>query len=339
MDQAYVFKNRPEILALSSSGGAFLGIVNTFLNNMGTAPKVIYGASFDKEFHVKHSAATTLRECYPFCGSKYVRSDLDGCYQKILADLMEGRSVLFTGTPCQVAAVKKYVGKNHGTSERLYTVDIACHGTPKPEFWRDYTAYLEKKEQAKLVKYSFRHKPSGWKGYPVYAEFSNGVKRINTARVSSYMNLFRKNLLMNEGCFKCRYPGNFQSDLTIADFWGVELCMPEIETKGGVSLILSHTEKGEEILSLLKAQCTDQELVFEAVPGEEYLKYNRNLSECTKRPEQYNEFWEDYQKFGMEFVLKKYGGDNILGRCKFYMKRFLRNTGMLAVIKKVLRKA
>lgn len=337
MSDAYVFKNKPEILEQSSSGGAFLGIAETFFKKESNG--TVYGAMFTGDFKVIHSSAETLKECLLFCGSKYVQSDLNGCHEKVVEELKNGKSVLFTGTPCQIAAVKAYVEKKKCGREKLYTVDIACHGTPKKEFWKDYVAYLEKKKGAKLVKFSFRYKPRGWKGYPIYAEFANGIKRINTLDVSTYQNLFRKDLLMRESCFKCRFPGNFQSDLTLADFWGVELCMPEVSVKGGVSLILSHTEKGMQMIAWMQEQCEKEQVLLKKVPGDDYIKYNHNLSGTTQKPEQYEKFWNDYKTNGIEFVLKKYGGNNMIGKGKFYAKRFLRDSGMLAAAKKVLKKA
>ncbi len=337
MSKAYVFKNKPEILEQSSSGGAFLGIAEAFFRNEANGK--VYGAMFDDSFNVIHSWATTLEACMPFCGSKYVQSNMNGCHEKIVDELRNGQSVLFTGTPCQIAVVKAYVEKKNVSSQKLFTVDIACHGTPKKEFWKDYVAYLEKKKRAKLVKFSFRYKPRGWKGYPIYAEFSNGIKRINTLDVSTYQNLFRKDILMRESCFKCKFPGKSHADLTLADFWGVELCMPEIPVKGGVSLILSHTEKGRQMIEWMKERCGAEEILLKSVPGDDYIKYNHNLSKATRKPGQYQEFWNDYKMYGMEFVLKKYGGDNLIGRGKFYAKRFLRDSGLLAIVKKVLRRA
>ena len=337
MEKAYAFKNETEILQKSSSGGAFLGIADTFFKNESEGS--VYGARFDDEFQVIHSSASTLTECLPFCGSKYVQSSVNGCYKEVVQNLVSGHSVLFTGTPCQIAALRSFAEKQKCNCERLYCVDIVCHGTPNAQFWMEYVRYLEKKNHGKLVRFSFRYKPRGWKGYPIYAEFSNGVKRINTLSVSTYQNLFRKNLLMKESCFRCRFPGNFRSDLTLADFWGIELCMPEVSVKGGVSLVLSHSEKGERLLAWMKEQCADKNILLQPVKDDAYLKYNHNLVESTKKPEQYQEFWNDYKIHGMEFVLKKYGGDNLTGRGKFYARRFLRDTGLLAAAKKILKKA
>ena len=290
----------------------------------------VYGAKFDTGFRVIHSRATTLDECFLFCGSKYVQSDMGSCFEQIANDIKSGYYVLFTGTPCQVAAVNTFIMKNGYDVKRLYTVDIVCHGTPNPQFWKDYVSYLEKRNRSKLTQFSFRYKEKGWKGYPTFAEFESGKCYENTFDISVYMNLFRKNLLMRKSCFNCRYPGNFQGDITIADFWGVELCMPEVPIEGGVSLIVVNSKKGENLVNGMQSEHT----LLKIVKNKDYLKYNYNLLYKTKQPDTYDLFWNDYKEFGMEYVLRKYGENNLLGRCKFNLKRFLRNFGLLEKIKK-----
>lgn len=339
MNEAYAYKNTPEILEYSSSGGAFLRLAELFFERCGEQKGYVYGAAFDEEFGVRHSAAANIIECKKFCGSKYIQSNLGGCYVEIAERLRQGEHVLFTGTPCQVGGLKLYLERQTVQMQNLILADIICHGAPNDKFWREYVKYMEKEKNSKLVSFSFRHKPYGWKGYPIYAEFENGVKRINTLDVSTYQNLFREGLLMRETCFQCKYPGNFQSDLTLGDFWGVELCKPEIPTKGGVSLVIAHSEKGIDLMSEIEHQTEIRKDLLSKVEGEYYLQCNHNLLHVTQKPDRYESFWKDYQEKGMEYVLKKYAGDNFAGRCKFYTKRFLRDTGLLTCIKKVLKKA
>lgn len=332
MEKTYAYKNTEDILKKSSSGGAFWGIAETFFDNGGG---ICYGAKFNSNFQVKHSPAHSLIECRDFQGSKYVQSDIGNCFKEI-HDLLskEGVKILFTGTPCQVAAIKQYMVNKKVNLKNLYTVDIVCHGTPSPLVWEDFVNYLEKSHNSKLKVFSFRYKEHGWKGYPIYAEFENGEKYINTLEISTYQNMFRKNLLMREACFHCPYPGKFQSDMTICDFWGVEVCAPQIDTKNGVSLIQVHTEKGSKTLSKMKKK---QGVILQEVFDDRYKKYNHNLVESTIRPENYDVFWEDYRSNGMEYILCKYGDKNFIGKIKFYSKDFLRKSGIVDKIKKIVR--
>lgn len=295
-----------------------------------------YGAKFDSNFRVLHGKANNLEECLPFQGSKYVQSDMTDCFAEVKHDLKDGRNVLFTGTPCQVAAIKKYLSRDSIDASGLYTIDIVCHGAPGSVVWNDYINYIQTKEHSKLIKFSFRYKPYGWKGYPIYAEFENGKKYINSIKVSSYQNMFRKNLLMRESCFNCPYPGDFQSDLTISDFWGVELCMPDVSTDGGVSLVLSHTEKGANLIAAMKD--TDEVTMVE-VRDEEYKKYNHNLLYATERPDDYDKFWSDYKNKGLKYVLYRYGGENLKDTMIFYGKTILRKIGLADKVKKMMGRA
>lgn len=328
---AYAYKNQPNILKISSSGGAFLGIVERVfqLAEESGRQAVVYGAKWTEDLQVVHARATTFKECRAFCGSKYVQSDLQTSLQDAENDLREGKMVLFSGTPCQIASVSNLLKTHDCPTEHLITVDIACHGVPQPDFWNEYKTWLEQREGAKLKKFSFRYKPKGWKGYPIYAEFENGKVYKNSFRTSHYMTIFRKGLLMRPGCFNCPFPDNFRSDITIADFWGVELCMPEISTKGGVSLMLCHTEQGEALAKRMEGR---------PLPDDTYRKYNHNLTQKTPKPSEYETFWKDYEEHGIDFVLKKYGGDTFSGRVRFGTKRFLRSSGLMSLGKKILKK-
>ena len=330
-DIAYAYKNTPELMKISSSGGAFLGIVHAFSAQIeGDTKCIIYGAKWTDDFRVVHDRADNLTDCKQFCGSKYVQSDVGSVFKKVHNDLCQRNAVLFTGTPCQIGGLKKYLAARNSPQDQLLTVDIACHGAPQPQFWNDYKTWLEKKEKPNLKSFSFRYKLKGWKGYPIFAEFENGKRYENAYQTSQYITLFRKGLLMQSGCFNCKYPNNFQSDITIADFWGVELCMPEIPVNGGVSLMLCHSQKGKDLAKSMKAIL---------VPDNQYLKYNHNISKCTEKPENYDQFWIEYRCKGLEFVLKKYGGNSVKGRLKFYAIQFLRDSGLIALGKRLLKKA
>ncbi|MCR4887703.1 MAG: Coenzyme F420 hydrogenase/dehydrogenase, beta subunit C-terminal domain [Ruminococcus sp.] len=332
---AFAYINKDEFTRFSSSGGAFLGIVSAFFALHKNEKCSVYGSQFNEDLSVSHGRALTFKEAVRFCGSKYVRSDCGKMYTEVQRDLNNGFYVLFSGTPCQVAALRSCLASKEVPDDRLLTVDIVCHGTPKAEFWLDYKRYLEKRENSKLKTYSFRYKPGGWKGYPVYAKFENGKSYVNTFGISRYIALFRKDLLMNNGCFNCQFPGKYQSDITIADFWGIELCMPDVDTKHGVSLMVFHNDNNEK----LKEQLRHSSKLMRETKDETYIKYNHNLSKKTKKPENYDDFWRDYKDKGLEYVLKVYGDDNLKGRVKFSINHVIRKTGMLSLAKKIMHKA
>lgn len=153
----------------SRSGAAFVAISDYILEQGG----VVYGAGFKDHFRVAHKRATTKEERDEFRGSKYVQSDLTGVFKSVKEDLKNGRTVLFSGTPCQTAGLNAFVGKR--LRENLYLVDIVCHGVPSPNLWRDYLAYLETKQGDEIVQVNFRDKEKfGWKAHNESFMFKNG---------------------------------------------------------------------------------------------------------------------------------------------------------------------
>lgn len=144
----------------SRSGAAFVAISDYILEQGG----VIYGAGYKDHFRVAHKRATTKEERDEFRGSKYVQSDLTGVFRQVKEDLKNGLTVLFSGTPCQTSGLNAYVGKR--LRENLILVDIICHGVPGPFLWRDYIAYLERKQGDQIVTVNFRDKELyGWKAH------------------------------------------------------------------------------------------------------------------------------------------------------------------------------
>lgn len=155
----------------SRSGAAFVAISDYVLEQGG----VVYGAGYKDHFRVAHKRAMTKEERDEFRGSKYVQSDLTGVFRQVKEDLKNGLTVLFSGTPCQTAGLNSYVGKK--LRENLILVDIVCHGVPGPFLWRDYIAYLEKKQGDQIVTVNFRDKELfGWKAHKESYKFKMGVK-------------------------------------------------------------------------------------------------------------------------------------------------------------------
>ena len=157
----------------SRSGAAFIALSDWILKQGG----VVYGAGYADHFRVVHKRATSKEERNEFKGSKYVQSDLNTVFRQVKKDLKDGLTVLFSGTPCQTSGLASYVGKR--LRENLYLVDIVCHGVPGPYLWRDYLAYLEKKQGSRICWVNFRDKQEyGWAAHCETFKFVNvgGVK-------------------------------------------------------------------------------------------------------------------------------------------------------------------
>lgn len=245
-----------QLRKVSSSGGVFSVFAESVLNDGG----VVYGAALDESMDVYHKRVTTLDELASLRGSKYVQSHVNTCYQQVKADLKE-RKVFFTGTPCQVAGLKAYLGKDH---ENLICADIICHGVPSRRVWRAYLSHRQEKQASEVVSASFRNKDYGWKVFSMKIDYRNGSTEIFPLDKDLYLKGFLQNICLNDSCYHCAFKTlDRSSDLTMADFWGVDNLYPEIFDDCGTSLVLLHSEKGKEFFDhcreLLHTKSVDTE--------------------------------------------------------------------------------
>ena len=281
-----------EQLKESQSGGAFFAISEYILDNGG----IVYGAGFSDYFVVSHQRATTKKERDNFRKSKYVQSDLKNTFKEVKQDLKEGKLVLFSGTACQIAGLKAYIGN---LQNNLITIDIICHGVPSPYILRDYIAYQEKKHpKTSLVDFIFRDKEiCGWRDPKESFLWADGKKEV----FYLYADLFYQGIMLRKNCSVCHFTNlKRPGDITIGDFWGCEKSNPDFcKDNKGVSLILINTEKGKNIFNHIK-----NGLVVIPAKQSDYMQLN--LEEPTKLHEDRNDFERDYQKKGFEYVLNKY---------------------------------
>ena len=319
----YAVKQKDEKIRMeSTSGGVYTAISNLTLDKAGS----IYGVKFDENFKVIHSKANNSYERDKFRGSKYIQSDLKDTFVKIQNELRRGQDVLFTGTGCQVAGLRKFLVDTKTDIDRLITNDIICHGTPSPLLWDDYLRFVQKKN--KLTSYTFRYKEKGWHGYNVRAEFQNGKSRTNSSDLKIYANLFSSNLALRPSCYNCKFANlNRPSDIMIGDFWGIEKTMPEIDDNKGISLVLINTDKGKIVFDKIKENLE----VWESNTRD---CLQPNLIEPTKKPPKREQFWQDYFNNGFEYIAKKYAGYNLKSIVKKKIKAILSRTGLLKAIRK-----
>ena len=178
-------------------------------------------------------------------GSKYIQSNMGRCFSDVKKDLSKGSTVLFTGTACQIAGLKGFLGKDY---EDLFCVDIVCHGVPSPEVWQKYLNWICKGRTVTVI--NFRNKQKyGWADHVVTVHFDNGEEFDDRA----FVKLFGKCYIERPSCFKCPYKSiNRESDITIADYWGIDNADPEMNDNKGVSLVLVNNEKGEKYFDSIK---------------------------------------------------------------------------------------
>lgn len=287
-----------EVLMNSTSGGAFTALSDAILKEGG----VVYGVDYDDEFRVLHKRAETFEGRNRMRISKYVQSNLGDIFQQIKKDLMDKRKVLFTGTPCQAAGLRGYMG-NSPLTENLYVCDLICHSIPSPLVWEDYKKLLEKEYGGKLTSIQFRSKIIDWSRENSNKTFlfttSNSQETHNDERF--YKLFFGKKTIMRPSCEQCRFTDIHRaSDITIADYWGIEKYAPEWMDAKGVSVILINNSKGTELLK----KC-NEELKYEKRPKEESLAEQQRLSEPVQFPDDRSKFWDDYKKHGFEYIIEQ----------------------------------
>lgn len=242
--KAYAAINKDDsIRAKSSSGGVFYELAKNIVKQGG----VVFGARFDEQWEVKHDYTETLEGIVPFMGSKYVQSRIGDSYRQAKHFLEDGRWVLFSGTPCQLGGLRSFLGKEY---ERLIQVDLICHGVPSPKVWRSYLKDYFKGGNIQSI--NFREKKHGWLNSQNVIVTKNDVICENKME-NPYIRGFLKNVYLRKSCYDCQFRSYHRSsDITLGDYWGVNMLCPQMFDDKGTSIVFTHSAKGEKILSDLK---------------------------------------------------------------------------------------
>ncbi len=311
---SYAVKHKDEhTRAQSRSGGIFTAISDWFLDNGG----VVYGCKLVGCTQAVHARATTKQERDAFRGSKYIQSQMETVFNSVKTDLVDGLWVLFTGTPCQVNAVKDYCADID--CEKLLLLDIVCHGVPSPKVWKDYVKFREKAYKKRVVAVDFRDKKQfGWAAHQDTLVFDDQT----SASADIFTKLFYDHYIIRKECFSCPFK-NLQraGDISIADCWGIAQNYPFFDDNNGVSLVLVNTEKGKTFF----AQTDDIDTINVDISKLMQPPLEKNWD----MPANYEEFWQYYQKNSFARVLNTYVYNiptpNIIQRVFNKAKQLLKN--------------
>lgn len=284
-----------EVLKKSSSGGAFTAISDLILKNKGRVAGVI----LNENLLAQHLIVDNATQRNDMCGSKYMQSELRNVYCEVKTSLENNIPVLFTGTPCQVAGLKLFLG--NVDISNLYTCDFICHGVVSPLLFREYIKFIEKKSHKKVANHIFRSKIHGW-GHTEGNIFIDGTKDFDSFESQLHKTVFYADLGERPSCYFCKYTSIERcSDITLGDYWGIKETMPEFYSNEGVSVILVNTNKGKKIINglsdeveLRKAQIKD---VVGKQPQLEHPVHNNPEKE---------KFWNCLTKKGYIKAVKKY---------------------------------
>lgn len=287
--------NDAEVLCESTSGGAFSCLAHYVIEQGG----LVVGAVYADDLSIHHTIARTVEELAPMRGVKYAFGTIDKLvYEKVAEALSIGKLVMVTGTPCQIAAMRKRFG-NH---ENLLLVDLVCFGAPAQNVWLKYARWLEAKRGKKLLKINPRDKKYGWGRKTYYGYYwEDGSVTHRLSLFDPYAQLFYSTLGFRACCFNCQFRGeNHQSDLTIGDCWGAErLPIPAERRKNGVSLVVAHNELAARVLK----SCDGEKIeIDESVVRVD----NKPYYESPKMRSDYEAFQSDMKTLPFERLIAKY---------------------------------
>lgn len=310
--QILAARNRNEEQRLrSSSGGLFVLLAEQTIRQGG----VVFGARFDENWEVEHGYAETLEDIEPFMRSKYLQSRIGENFKKAEQFLKQGRKVLFVGTSCQIAGMRRYLRKDY---DNLLTVDFICHGVPSPGVWRRYLEELREKSARSaaagrntvlnaslksmpaITGINFREKQLGgygWKKYGFVVRAKSPSKGDRNSVLSStifyedaFMRAFLRNFILRPSCYNCPAKnGRSGSDLTIADFWGIDATHPEFDDDKGTGVIFVNSAKGETIVAAIDIDCME-------VSYDEAVRSNPSYYKAVGIPVGRMKFWQGYYK-------------------------------------------
>lgn len=325
MPDAAAAKNEDDVIRQeSSSGGVFTLLAKQVIDRGG----VVFGAAWTEDRRaVEHIAVRTEAELKKLRSSKYLQSTIGSCYAQAKESLNRGEQVLFSGTPCQIEGLRQFLRKDY---DNLLCVDIVCHGVPAPGVWRRYLSECEEKYGAKVTDVTFRDKSTGWESYCVTLTFDNGKKQSIPVSGEPYMRAFLSNACLRPSCHDCRFKKyNRESDLTLADFWGIEEVCPEMNDDRGTSLVLIHSAAGQAAMDAIGEQMTAK-----PVNLAEALHQNPSAIRASGVHENREAFLESLETMSFPAAVKRWLPRKISPKERLY--NALQKAGMVDTVKKLL---
>lgn len=291
---AYAVRHIDDHVRMNSRSGGFFTVVSDMVLENGG---IVYGCVLDKNGKACHVRTTDRDIRDAMRGSKYVQSEMGMSYRNVEKDLQSGKCVLFSGTSCQVAALKNYLKNDY---DNLICMDVVCHGVPSPLVWRDYLEWqLQRSDSDRIVGVEFRNKKKyGWRDHVETIYFEDGECIDSTV----YTTLFYSHVVLRPACYVCPYKDKVHpGDITIADCWGIENVASDMDDNNGVSLVLINNEKGYKLF-----QNTTEWIMSKKVDLN--LCMQTPLIRPFEKPKKRDRFWEDYSSKEFTYIAKKYGG-------------------------------
>ncbi len=304
--------NDAEVLDESTSGG-FIDALYRYVLEDGKGYGV--GVAFDEAFLPKHIITDSYEKAKEFRNSKYAQSDLSNLFSDIRKLLTDGKLLLFVGTPCQVAGLRSFLGKDY---ENLITVDLVCRSIPSPKLWRKYLDWQECRYRSKVKRVFCRKKTYGYHSGALEIEFENGKHYAGSNRVDYYMKSFHSDQCSRPSCYDCQFKTKHRcSDFTVFDSWNPQAVALSniVDNDRGYSNVIVHSEKGKKVLDQITNMVlipADPEKMFEFAGGMESHSIQYKPGRST--------YYIDLDRLGFEETAKKYvsvsAKDRLIERAK-----------------------
>ncbi len=314
-------KNNQKLMS-GSSGSMFILFAEKILEEHGA----VSGCVWDNNLRATHIVTEKGQDVQKMQGSKYVQSNLNGVFEDIKARLEKGQKVLFSGTPCQVDGLKRYLRKEYA---ELFTIDLICHGVPSPALLEKYIEELENSKQSKVTELRFRNKAiNGWRSQGTIKLDNGNLLDFSPFKHSYYNLYYMENCVSRYSCYDCKFASPKRTgDVTIGDFWNASDFVPESIVQNGVSALLINTEKGKAFFEAINESL----LLYEStLPIAQ--KGNERLVKGGKVPPKRQDFYTKVKELGLEKVADEY--------CKYrYLVPFVKKhmpRGVKKIMKKML---
>lgn len=277
----------------STSGGIFVIIAKYVLSQGG----IVFGAAFDKNYKVIHKYIAKEEQLYQLQGSKYVQSEIKYTFRQAKNFLDKGKMVLFSGTPCQIAGLRKYLSV---TYENLICVDLICHGVPAPKIWKMYLRTFHKNKNIK----SIRFRDNKYMKEKVFSiQYGDSKRYVKEYPNDPYIWGFCYDLFLRKSCYNCMFKGVVSySDLTLGDAWGAENYAKSLyRRKKRTSVVILRGEKGVQIFDQIS-----NNIEYQKVDKSQVIKYNPCIVSSVSCNKERENFFEELKKHCFRYVLKKY---------------------------------
>lgn len=278
VQKAYVAiaKNK-KILSMSTSGGIF----GVLAENVITAGGIVYGCMWREGIYAQQVRIECIEELQKIQKSKYVQSDTKKTFIEVRKDLKSGKNVLYSGTACQIAGLRKFLNGNEG---KLITIEVACHGVPSIGLFQKYICWKEKIEKEQVCEIQFRNKEKHKKGehYKFCLKYKGGREQYFISDEDPYYGSFLEGKTLRKTCYHCKYKRIERiSDILLGDYWGVEKEHPKFPAQNGASAVVIASNKGEQLFKSIEDKLIVEDSTFEKI-----VKHNKSIISCAVCPEE-----------------------------------------------------